>query len=96
MKNYINYLKRQNKYVQDIYAIAFATIGTLIVTIFWLQYHYHLFTPEYKRLEVLPPAHISYNIDSIATSTVIDYKKYDPADYLYKIFKEIKEMINLR
>ena len=93
MKNYINYLKRQNKYVQDIYAIAFATIGTLIVTIFWLQYHYHLFTPEYKRLEVLPSAHISYNIDSIATSTVIDYKKYDPLEAFYQIMKDLKSAV---
>lgn len=85
MKSYIHYLKRQNRYVQDMYAIAFATVGTLIASIFWLQYHYHLFTPEYKRLEVLPSLQINN-----ATSTETDYKKYDPIDNFYKIWNEAK------
>ena len=97
MKGYINYIRRQNKYIQDIHAVAFATIGTIIISLFWLQYHYNMFTPTYTRLE-LPSKIEPYSISSpIATDTVskIDktYTQYDPLSTLYKIIQEAKVMV---
>ncbi len=50
MKSYINYVKRQNKHVQDIHAMFFGGLVTVILTSIWLQYEYGIFYPQYKRL----------------------------------------------
>lgn len=51
MKSYIKYLKRQNKHIQDIHAIFWSSIFTILVIIIVLQYRYNIFYPEYKRVE---------------------------------------------
>lgn len=50
MKSYINYIKRQNKNVQDIHAVIFATTATIIIASIYLQWQYHIFYPEYTEV----------------------------------------------
>ena len=50
MRSYINYIKRQNKNVQDIHAVIFATTATIIIASIYLQWQYHIFYPEYREV----------------------------------------------
>ena len=69
MKSYINYVKRQNKHVQDIHALLFGGVITIALTSIWLQYEYGVFYPQYKRL----PDNVSTMQDSNSTSTNDSY-----------------------
>ena len=108
MKSYINYLKRQNRYIQDIHAIVFATALTSIIALIWLQYRYDVFTPQYKRIQITKTnTYIDKNRNTInnildinnventnqsATATN-QYTKYDPIEAFYKILKDAKNVV---
>lgn len=94
MKSYINYLKRQNRYIQDIHAIVFATVLTSIIALIWLQYRYDVFTPQYKRIQITN-TQTGKNINNTdqSASTSSQYTKYDPIEAFYKILKDAKNVV---
>ena len=86
MKSYINYVKRQNKHVQDIHAMLFGGIITILLTCIWLQYEYGVFYPQYKRL----PDNISTTQVSDSTSTNSNTTtKVENLDDLWSSFNQI-------
>ena len=88
MKSYINYLKRQNRYIQDIHAIVFATALTSIIALIWLQYRYDVFTPQYKRIQITNTKNTNQS-----DTTTSQYTKYDPIEAFYKILKDAKNVV---
>lgn len=88
MKSYIKYLKRQNKHIQDMHAIFWASIFTLIVIVAVLQYRYNIFYPEYKRLEQ------DTNIKSSSSNIPDDiYNKYTIVESFNNIISNTKNII---
>ena len=78
MKSYIKYLKRQNKHIQDIHAIFWASVFTLLIIIVVLQYRYNIFYPEYKR---------------VAQKSDIVYNKYGVMEAFDNIISNTKNII---
>ncbi len=88
MKSYIKYIKRQNRNVQDIHAVIFATIFTIIIASIYLQWRYHIFYPEYK--EVIYVKGNSSLTKSKDESTSFDSRK-EGGEIQKDFFKDIME-----
>ena len=90
MKSYINYVKRQNKHVQDIHAMLFGGIITILLTCIWLQYEYGIFYPQYKRLpDNTPSTQISNSTSTNSNTYNSSTTKVENLDDLWSSFNQI-------